>query len=66
MKITQKQTFEPITITLETKEEALAFINIIDTAEQNRTSIPSQDYSKDEIDLAIRISNAFTNGDATL
>ncbi len=66
MKITQEQSFKPISITLETKEEAEAFINIIDNAENNRTSLPSRDHSKDEIALAIRISNAFTSCEVTL
>lgn len=66
MKIQQQQTFTPITITLETRAEARAFISIIDKAEHNRTSLPSQDYSQDEVRLAIGISNAFTDGEAII
>ena len=34
MNISQEKSFKPITITLETKEEAIAFIKMIDTAEK--------------------------------
>lgn len=66
MKIQQQQTFTPITITLETRAEAVAFISIIDKAEHNRTSLPPQEYTRDEVLLAIDISNAFTDGEAIL
>ena len=60
MNISQEKSFKPITITLETKEEAIAFIKMIDTAENNRVSVPVHDYSVDEVQLAIKISNYFT------
>ena len=53
MKIEQTQmVFNPIRILLETKEEAQAFLEMIDSFEYQ---------SKDQKDLCTKISNAFTN-----
>lgn len=63
MNIKQKESvFEPITITLETREEALGFLHMIDKVEHNRTSVPPKQFTTEEIRLAITISNAFTDG----
>ncbi len=53
MNIKQEQTFKPITITLETKEEANAFIDIIDRVDRG--------WSPESHELARLIDNIFTN-----
>lgn len=54
MKITQEDCYKPITIVLETKDEALDFIGMID--QLDRFAI-----TKDQAKLAIDIRNYFTN-----
>jgi len=55
MKIKQKETFEPITITLETKQEAVALWDIVNTI------VPGSCENKDAVSLSIEISNYFSN-----
>ena len=56
MKINQEQTFKPITIVLETKEEAEAFIGIINEYEKATQGAKGNRYK-----LAAAIANHFSN-----
>lgn len=53
MKIQQKDTFQPITIVLETREEAMRFIECVDIAQE------SGKLTKPQKMMMIEISNQF-------
>lgn len=55
MKIVQEPTYRPIVIKLETREEAQAFWELVD---ENHTRLRKGSLARD---LAIKISNWFTN-----
>jgi len=62
MKIKQKKTFEPITVTLETEEEARSFLSIIDKIDNRHLhGGASLTVGKEEFRLVMEISNAFTH-----
>lgn len=64
MKIEQEKTeFKPITLTLETREEALEFLEIIDKVDNQMTY---KSYNDIQIGLSIKISDAFTNMDVII
>jgi len=52
MRVMQEEAFKPITLVLETKEEALALWNLIDS---------KGDRTDEEKSFAMRLSNWFTN-----
>lgn len=58
MKIKQEPTYEPIMITLETAEEAKAFIGIVDRVERIRHA---DSFTAQEEKMLTSISNTFTN-----
>jgi hypothetical protein len=58
----EKAPFRPINIVLETTDEAERFLAIIDKIDaKHRNSNPPPDITKDEYQLIIKISDAFTN-----
>jgi len=60
MKINQEKEFKPITITLETQEDYVAFEQIIDEA--NRIAAMDKEFmGKNAINMAIRLSDYFSN-----
>ena len=61
MKIKQKEApFNPITITLETQQEAEKFISIIDKIDWYRNNAnPPPDVTEEEYKLVVQISNSF-------
>lgn len=63
MKFEQKKTFEPITITFETADEAEHFLGFVDKIEKQHTyEMGSYMYiTKAEFAIAKEISDAFTN-----
>jgi hypothetical protein len=60
MIIKKKKTFEPLTITLETETEYLAFVEIIDEAGGVLTD-ERKFMNSNAGDLAIELSNYFSN-----
>ena len=62
MKIKQEKIFKPVTITLETREEYAAFIQIVDEADSVAHS--ERGYMGEEANkLAIAMSNYFTDSE---
>lgn len=55
MKLEQKDDFKPIVITLETREEALAFAHICDSYNGQKIA------TKAAVELALIVSNWFSN-----
>lgn len=60
MKIEEEKTFKPLTITLETEAEYLAFIQIVDEADGVLTD-ERKFMNGNAGDLAIELSNYFSN-----
>lgn len=63
MRISQEKVFTPITITLETAEEAASFIDIIDKVDRHQNNANDKDFKLSDAERAmiIRISDFFTN-----
>ena len=65
MKISQKgPLYQPITITLETEEEATHFLKLVDRIENYTCNVDQKlEIEPAEAALLVHISNAFTNCD---
>lgn len=60
MKINQEKEFKPLTVTIESKGEYIAFVQIVD--EVNRISTKDKEFMEHDAErMAIKLSNYFSS-----